>query len=310
MRVPGIPYVQGKNSYTDTDGKKYGIAIHNTSNDAPAANEASYATRREDGVSAHFYADDEEVIQSLDTNARAGHAGSSNGNQNAIAVEITGVNGWTRTQWLNNVNWNLLGQVLHVVCAEYSIAARRATVQEMKDNPKVRAFYSHNDMRLAWGGTTHDDPGPNFPWDRLFQAVNAGMDDDMNLSDKVRGTRNPDRTVENILADLSNDRDERISANVAGIPTPPDAGSMQALVRAMAKAFPALVAEVSVIKANVMADDAPLAEVAARLAEVRVKVLELSARPAVTAKEIADAIPAGLAEGVVNALAERLKLQS
>jgi N-acetyl-anhydromuramyl-L-alanine amidase AmpD len=182
MRVSGVPYVQGRNSYSDADGTKYGIAIHNTSNTASAGDEASYATRRTDGVSSHFYVDATKVIQSLDTTARAGHAGSGNGNQNAVAVEIRGVNGWSRQTWLDSVCWGTLGRVLADVCRAYGIAVRRASVAEMRSNPKVRAFYSHDDMRQAWGGTDHTDPGPGFPWDRLFSAVNAalnGGDDSM-----------------------------------------------------------------------------------------------------------------------------------
>lgn len=173
MRVSGIKYIQGRNSYSPS--QKYGIAIHNTSNDASAANEASYATRRPDGISAHLYADGVEVIQSLDTVNRAGHAGSTNGNYNAVAVEITGVNAKSRAWWIANVNWSQLGNALAQVCKFYGIAVRRASVSEMKSNPKVKAFYSHNDMRLAWGGTTHTDPGDNFPWDVLFAAVNAAL---------------------------------------------------------------------------------------------------------------------------------------
>lgn len=175
MRVPGVTYVQGRNSYVDRDGMKYAIAIHNTSNNASDTAEASFAKRRTDNVSSHFYCDRDSVTQSLDTNARAGHAGNSNGNENAISVEITGANGWSRAQWLENVAWVELGRVLAYVCHAYGIQVRRASVAEMKSNPKVRAFYSHNDMRQAWGGTDHTDPGANFPWDRLFQVVNQAM---------------------------------------------------------------------------------------------------------------------------------------
>ena len=192
MRIPGIPYIQGKNSYSDRDSLKYGVAIHCTANTASARAEASYATRRTDGVSAHLFADDREVIQSLDTKARAGHAGSAEGNDHAIAVEITGLVSWSRATWLESVAWDKLGRVLaHIIQKDPHFAGkgfqvRRASVDEMRRNPKVQALYGHDDMRRAWGGTTHTDPGPNFPWDRLFQAINDALeDDDMKPTDNL-----------------------------------------------------------------------------------------------------------------------------
>ncbi|SCL14532.1 peptidoglycan recognition protein family protein [Micromonospora inyonensis] len=181
MKVPGIPFVQGRNAYRDQDGLKYGIAIHATANDATAEQEADYATRRTDGVSSHFYVDSNSIVQSLDTDARAGHAGSGTGNENAIAVEITGTSARSRQWWLDNVAWDRLADVLAVVCRRHGVVPRRATVAEMSSNPRVRAFYGHDDMRLAWGGTTHTDPGANFPWDHLLttveQALNQSEDD-------------------------------------------------------------------------------------------------------------------------------------
>lgn len=185
MIVPGIRFVQGANDYADGDGRKYGIAIHNTSNDASDEGEAAYAARRTDGVSSHLYCDADSVTQSIDTNDKCGHAGSAYGNENAIAVEITGANGMSRDWWLANVAWDKLGAVLAAVIKHHwpdgSFRVRRASAAEMKANPKVKAFYSHDDMRRAWGGTTHTDPGPNFPWDKLFAVVNAALngDDDM-----------------------------------------------------------------------------------------------------------------------------------
>lgn len=189
MIVPGIQFVQGRNDYADSDGRKYGICIHNTSNDATAEGEASYATRRTDGTSSHFYVDADSVVQSLDTASKAGHAGSTNANENAISVEITGTNEKTREWWLANVAWTELGRVLALVIRHHwpdgSFQVRRATVEEMKTNPKVKAFYSHNDCRLAWGGTTHDDPGPNFPWDKLFATVNTALGLGVAMTDTV-----------------------------------------------------------------------------------------------------------------------------
>lgn len=211
MRIPGVPYIQGRNSYADRDGRKYGIAIHCTDNTAAARKEAGYATRRTDGVSGHFYVDGVEVIQSLDTDARAGHAGSAEGNDNAVAVEITGRVSASRQWWLDNVAWKKLAAVLAPVCREYGIQPRRATVAEMKADPRVRAFYGHDDMRRAWGGTTHTDPGPNFPWDHLLatveRAVNGDTEDDemdqatfdKRLLGALKGTSADAREVQRLL---------------------------------------------------------------------------------------------------------------
>jgi N-acetyl-anhydromuramyl-L-alanine amidase AmpD len=194
MRVPGVPFVQGRNSFTDADGKHFGIAIHNTSNAnlASAEDEADFATRRTDGISAHFYCDKNSIVQSLDTNARAGHAGSTEGNQNSIAVEITGLNSFTRQRWLDSVAWDKLASTLAFVIRtdpDYAgFTVRRASVAELRADPKIKAFYGHDDMRRAFGGTTHTDPGANFPWDHLIAVVKAALDeqeDDM-FSDNDR----------------------------------------------------------------------------------------------------------------------------
>lgn len=212
MKVPGIPFHQGANQYTDRDGKKFGIAIHNTSNTASDEAESSYADHRTDGTSSHFYCDNDSVIQSIDTDYRAGHAGSYEGNEHAIAFEITGTNDRSRQWWLDNVAWDKLAYVISYMLkhdpdlANFQI--RRATVDEMRANPRIKAFYGHNDMRLAWGGTTHTDPGPNFPWDKLIAVVKTAMapppppEDDMPTPDEIanavwgkQGTDPTDKTV-------------------------------------------------------------------------------------------------------------------
>jgi hypothetical protein len=174
MRVSSVTFIEGRNGRTPTT-PKYAIAIHNTSNKGTARNEASYATRREDGIGSHFYADRIETLQSVDTSKYVWHAGSSAGNHNAIAVEIVGTNDKSRQWWLDNVNWQQLGQTLATLAHEYDIPVRRCSVAEMRANPKIKGFYSHNDMRQAWGGTSHDDPGPNFPWDVLFNYINTAL---------------------------------------------------------------------------------------------------------------------------------------
>lgn len=66
------------------------IVIHNTDNDAPAKNEISYMHRNGNTVSFHYAVDDKEIVQGIDLNRNAWHAGDGNGkgNREGIAIEI------------------------------------------------------------------------------------------------------------------------------------------------------------------------------------------------------------------------------
>jgi N-acetyl-anhydromuramyl-L-alanine amidase AmpD len=176
---------------TRTD-KRY-VAIHNTSNDATAEEEASYAKRRGDSVSSHYYVDNNSLLQSLDTALRAYHAGSTIGNSQAIAYEITGTNSKTRSWWLANVAWPLLARQIAADCREHDIEPRLLTVAEIKAGSRT-GIITHDQMRLAWGGTTHTDPGANFPLDHLLALVQAEMEDDM-TPEQDRLLRNVERIL-------------------------------------------------------------------------------------------------------------------
>ena len=67
------------------------IVVHNTANDASAENEINYMKNNNNEVSFHYAADDKEVVQGIEENRNAWHAGdgaNGNGNRNGIAIEI------------------------------------------------------------------------------------------------------------------------------------------------------------------------------------------------------------------------------
>lgn len=177
MKVASIPFIQGRNGSPDPDGKKYGIGIHATENPngASAWQEAQYATHRTDGVGAHFYGDQHDVIQSIDTDQCVGHAGSAESKNHTIAAEFRGWSDKPRSWWIENTAWDLWGIVFAAVIAHHwpdgSFQLRFATPDELKADPHTRAFYTHDTMRRAWGHTTHTDPGKNFPEDVLIEHV-------------------------------------------------------------------------------------------------------------------------------------------
>lgn len=166
-----IPYIGPPRSY---GGKyrKYFVVIHSTENTAPARNEAGYAKNRTDGVSSHYYSDAVEVIQSLNTDYGANHVGSWQGNRHGISFEVVGKASWSRETWLRSVDFRKLAAQIARDCNTWGIPARRLTVNELSGLEK--GITTHNDCRLAFGGTDHTDPGKNFPMDHLIELINGG----------------------------------------------------------------------------------------------------------------------------------------
>lgn len=99
------------------------IVVHNTANDASAKNEISYMTRNEYEISFHYAVDDKEIVQGIEENRNAWHAGdggSGTGNREGIAIEIcyskTGGDRFTKAEEnaedlivdiLNRYNWDI-----------------------------------------------------------------------------------------------------------------------------------------------------------------------------------------------------------
>ena len=67
------------------------IVVHNTANDATAANEVAYMLRNDNQVSFHYAVDDKEIVQGIPENRNAWHAGdggSGAGNRKGLSIEI------------------------------------------------------------------------------------------------------------------------------------------------------------------------------------------------------------------------------
>lgn len=98
------------------------IVVHNTANDASAANEISYMTNNDEETSFHYAVDDQEIVQGIPEDRNAWHAGDGNGigNREGIAIEIcyskSGGDRFTKAEEnaadlivdiLNRYNWDI-----------------------------------------------------------------------------------------------------------------------------------------------------------------------------------------------------------
>lgn len=188
-------------SYQRTRTPKRWIVIHCTQNTASAANEASYAKRRTDSVSSHYYVDNREIVQSLDTDYVAFHVGSITGNLHGISYEITGLIQWSRSRWLSSVAWDLLATQIRRDCAEHGIIPRLLTTAEIRAGKT--GIITHNQARLAWGGTDHTDPGPNFPMDHLLSLLTK--EDGVNAKELWGHRIPPEASVKNEYPGIRDD---------------------------------------------------------------------------------------------------------
>lgn len=183
--VQAAGYTRGR-----PDGPPLWIVVHDMEageRSDTAENTARYFADPSDGrsVSAHYCWDNDSGVQCVRLHDSAWTVGNRPGNNRGINHEFAGFARQTREQWLDPFGLAMFRQAAPVIradAARFGIPLSRRTVAELKAfKPGIT---SHNDLRLAFGGTTHTDPGPNFPWD-VFLSIIREEEEDMGPDDPV-----------------------------------------------------------------------------------------------------------------------------
>lgn len=159
MLYSDLPYVQagghgGKRAQTQM------VVIHDTGNTASDEGEASYARWRPDGTSAHFYNDDDSVIQALDTDIVA-YGCYPTGNGRSVQFEMV--------RAITDASMRRVAPIVARVCQLYGLPVRKISALDLRNG--VRGICGHGDVTTAWGEGTHTDPGPSFDWSRFIGYV-------------------------------------------------------------------------------------------------------------------------------------------
>lgn len=181
---PGVPVVQAK-GYTPgrPDGPPLWIVWHTTEQLTETLTSAeaiaSYIHNPSDGrrVSYSFAADADSILQLVECDSSPWAAGSRPANNRGIHYGLVGRASQTRAQWLDPFGRAMFDRVAPIVRADqarYGIPMRQCTVADLL--ARRPGHTTHDMCRQAFGGTTHTDPGPNFPWDYLFELLD--QDDD------------------------------------------------------------------------------------------------------------------------------------
>jgi hypothetical protein len=204
---PDLPLVTPR-SYSSgrPDGPPRIVVVHYTAgSEGPTSAEdgAAYDQRRTDGTSAHYYVDQDSVVQCVYTWDRA-HTALYNGNLVGIHYELCGTR-QSRDGWMDKASLATIrraaGQIRRDL-ARYGIPAVRLTPAQVRSG--ARGLCGHADVTEAWpqDGGTHTDPGPEFPWDVLLGLLASS---DVTDTNGVEPTMILAKTADNptiVLTDL------------------------------------------------------------------------------------------------------------
>jgi hypothetical protein len=183
---PDLPFIPPRSW---TAGRPAGqptlVVVHYTAgSERPTSAEdgAAYDQRRMDGTSAHYYVDQDSVVQCVHTWDTA-HSALWHGNRAGIQYELCGTR-QTRAQWLDDASLatlRLAARQMRRDMAKHGIPAARLTPTQVRAGQ--HGVCGHADVTAAWpeDGGDHTDPGEEFPWDILMQLLRG--DDDV-LTDK------------------------------------------------------------------------------------------------------------------------------
>jgi N-acetyl-anhydromuramyl-L-alanine amidase AmpD len=186
---PSLPFVQA-GGYTRgrPDGRPLWVVIHTMEareSSTTAENTAQYFQDLPDGrkVSAHYCADNNSIVQCVRLIDIAWTVGNRPGNYRGINWEYAGFAGQTAREWTDAYSTAMLTRSMPYIRSDaerYGIPLRRCSVADLKAfRPGIT---SHNDLRLAFGVTTHTDPGPNFPWSWFIESL---QEDGVATADEV-----------------------------------------------------------------------------------------------------------------------------
>lgn len=159
---PDIPFVQaaGDGGLRNTTQM---VVIHATDNTASDEAEASYASHRPDQISAHFFSDEDSVIQGV-LLTHVAYGCYPTGNSRSIQFELCGISGQ-----LTDATMRRVAPIVKRVCDRYGIPIVKLSPADLRAG--ARGICGHGDVTLAWGEGTHTDPGASFPWDMFLSYI-------------------------------------------------------------------------------------------------------------------------------------------
>lgn len=184
-------FIQAKNYHSGRRSPILRIHIH--SMEAPEKGEtaestANYFRTTDKKASAHYCVDSNSEVQCVKDEDTAFHVG--NDNSKSLGIEHAGYARQSREEWLDAYGVAMLKRSAKIcadLCRRHNIPAKWLDIVDLKENQK--GISSHAYAAIAFGGSTHTDPGPYFPKDYYIDLVKneLGEGDDLaNITDEEK----------------------------------------------------------------------------------------------------------------------------
>lgn len=133
---------------------------------------ASYFSQESSGGSAHYITDNDSEQHCVPDSRVAWHAPP---NANSIGIEQSGFARQSRAEWLDEYSKSNLART---AARTAELAVRFQLPLVYLSVPDLRAgkqgLTSHNNVSIAWGQSSHTDPGGAYPWDVVVPTTREG----------------------------------------------------------------------------------------------------------------------------------------
>lgn len=187
MKIPNVPFIQ---SYYPKYRKNVTGEVMLLTHSLEAPNTPGIARSLANGwwrnpnnqTSVHIATDSVEAVQTFEFPYQVWGCGT--GNAYVFQFEHVGYAHWTKKQWSEGTMKDVISRSAKVqayVWWQEGIKSRGYKhYPEWLKLSEIKAgksgLLTHNDARLVWGGTTHTDPGPNFPYKALRDEIHKELD--------------------------------------------------------------------------------------------------------------------------------------
>jgi len=278
-----------------TNGRKSGqpsvIVIHTTEGSEglkSAEADASYGQIRTDGTSSHFPVDQDSTVQCVRTDDEA-HTAREHGNDIGIHIEVCGHAAQDLSQWSDAASAGAIEQTARL-CVALRKKYGKGRFPLVRLTPaQLRAgqhgFCGHVDITHAFPEDhgDHTDPGPNFPWSKLFKRIieletsSKPVEASMNWNDKVGLKKYPSRTYEQFVKDVWPLRDHLVGDKTGASENPLNAASPLGLVLALPARVGAIESKLATIDSQAKSNGSGLSALTSQVAALKVQVEQILA---------------------------------